>query len=116
MSAKEIYDDLRKQGFDDQQIADAACDGEWLGNEGIDEKTAGDLLDIAKQKHMIIKSSEINATDIKGIIAELESRSDVMDFIRGHNLRGGDFLEAVASKIAYDDEDADLSEIAKLCK
>ncbi|HNX81934.1 MAG TPA: hypothetical protein PKL77_07290 [Candidatus Omnitrophota bacterium] len=65
---------------------------------------------------MIIKSSEIKATDIRGIIEELEGREDVMDFIRGNNLRGGDFLEAVASKIAYDDEDADLSEIAELCK
>ena len=65
---------------------------------------------------MIIRTSEINGTTVSEIMAELEAREDVIDYIRGHNLRGGDFIEAVATKIAYDDEDANLEEIAESCK
>lgn len=59
---------------------------------------------------MIIKSSEINSTDIKGIIEELEDNPDVMNFIRGHNLPSFDVLEAMASKIFYDDSDIDTDD------
>ena len=54
---------------------------------------------------MIIKASEIKSNDIQGIIRELENMPEVMDIIRGYNLRGGDFLEAIASDMFYNGND-----------
>lgn len=54
---------------------------------------------------MIIKASEIKSNDIQGIIRELENMPEVMDIIRGYNLRGGDFLEAIASDMLYSGND-----------
>ena len=40
---KQFIEDLRDQGFDDQQIADAMEDGEYLGKTGIDQETAEEI-------------------------------------------------------------------------
>ena len=41
--AKKIIGELREDGFDDQQIADAMEDGEYLGKAGIDQETAEEI-------------------------------------------------------------------------
>ena len=57
---------------------------------------------------------EILANDIKGIIRELESNPEIQEIILGHNLRGGDFLEAAASDIMQD-KDVDTDDYLHIC-
>jgi hypothetical protein len=51
---------------------------------------------------MIIIASELKANTINGIMAELEDNQEIQEIIRGHNLRGGDFIEALASDLVQD--------------
>lgn len=54
---------------------------------------------------MIIKASEIKGTDVEAVIDELYAMPDVMEFVRGYNLPAFDVIEAMATKIVYDDAD-----------
>ena len=56
---------------------------------------------------MKIKVSEIRNDTINGIMSELYDNSDVMNIIRGYNLRGGDAIEAMASDLYYTGDDID---------
>jgi len=38
--SKEIVSQLKEDGFDEKQILDAMCDGEFLKSSGIDQETA----------------------------------------------------------------------------
>jgi len=41
--SQEIIESLREEGFEDDQIAAAMCDGEYLGKEGISQKTSEEV-------------------------------------------------------------------------
>ena len=60
---------------------------------------------------LILKPGDFDSNTVRGIMRELEQWPDVMNFIRGRNLRGGDFLELVASELASDNN-ADLNKLA----
>jgi hypothetical protein len=59
---------------------------------------------------MIIKIEDITGNTVRDIIEELENNADVMDIIRGQNLRGGDALEAMASDLFETGEDIDTND------
>ncbi|GEM_PF-4815836 len=59
---------------------------------------------------MIIKVNSIKGTDVKTVIDELYAMPEVMEFIRGYNLPAFDVIEAMATKIVYDDADIDTDD------
>lgn len=65
---------------------------------------------------MIIKTSEIKGATIKEVIDELYNNEELMNEISGLNLRGGDFIESVATTIVYDDIDVDTSALWDYCR
>lgn len=69
-------------------------------------------------KNTIEKINKIESNEIKAIINELEEIEEVMDLIRGSSLRGGDFLESLASTLHYYGEvtEKDLNESISLSK
>jgi hypothetical protein len=64
---------------------------------------------------MIIKVNAIKATTISGIMSELRTNPDIMDVIAGHNLRGGDAIEAMASDLYETGEDIDTDDYLHIC-
>lgn len=48
---------------------------------------------------MIIKINSIKSNTINGITSELYDNEELMDIIRGQNLRGGDAIEAMATDL-----------------
>ena len=48
--AQKIYTALRQEGFDTQQIEDAMCDGEYLGDECIPAEIAHEVWRIARRQ------------------------------------------------------------------
>jgi len=56
---------------------------------------------------MIIHVDDIKGNDVREISEELYNNTAVMDIIRGHNLRGGDAIEAMASDLHTTGEDID---------
>jgi hypothetical protein len=67
---------------------------------------------MAKNAKLRLNPRDFKSDTIRGIAEELEERPEVMDFIRGGNLRGGDFLEMVASELARGNI-ADLKKLEK---
>ena len=59
---------------------------------------------------MIIKTSTIKSNTVSGVIAELEATPEVMEFCRGYNLPTFDVLEAMATKIVYENTDIDTDD------
>lgn len=45
---KQLISDLKKDGFDDQQIIEAMCDGLYLLQAGIDQDTAEEVYNYLK--------------------------------------------------------------------
>jgi hypothetical protein len=62
-----------------------------------------------KKMELRITTADIQATDIKSAIAEIESNEDTMSTIEAMSIRSGiaigDMVEAVASHIVIEDED-----------
>ena len=67
---------------------------------------------IAKNATLRLNPGDFKSDTVRGIMQELEGWPEVTNFIRGKNLRGGDFLELVATELAADNI-ADLKELAK---
>lgn len=65
---------------------------------------------------MIIKSSDIKSVTLKEIMVELYNNLELMDEIVSYNLRGGDYLEAIATELYYDDNDIDTRKLMPYCK
>ena len=59
---------------------------------------------------MIIKASNIKGETVKDVIDELYAMPEVMEFVRGYNLPAFDVIEAMATKIVYDDADIDTDD------
>ncbi len=53
MNAQKIIDDLKKEGYDLQQIKDALCDGAWLAEAGYtdeDQEVIEEAYDLIKKE------------------------------------------------------------------
>lgn len=44
--AQELFEKLTEDGFDEKQVKEAMCDGEYLEKAGIDQDTADELFNI----------------------------------------------------------------------
>jgi len=64
---------------------------------------------------MIIMTSNIRSQTVSGAMAELYDNPDVMDIIEGHNLRGGDVVEAMATALINGDEPIDTDDFLHIC-
>lgn len=53
MNARELISDLKKNGFDLQQIKDALCDGDFLAKEGYNDQA------VVEEAYEIVKSEMV---------------------------------------------------------